>query len=387
MTNLQLVQDANFQIVHEVYDLLTPPDKSSGAFIRNDTGSGTEWLLMKPATTSPLRMLRFTQFKPIYKHGVLSVNHECTLTVTPILVTYDSSAHTYTFVNDMSGKQLYSNGYMDTSTNPATFKTLPVNIPIITKEYTFVYDGSFKSLSHNINDNLDVYFKDLYTTGKLYYNDGTNTYASAKVLNELVMDAVLDPAYNAPNEKLQNSDSGPSSLTSFNCDRMTEVGANNISLSFIWVELTHCTSKAYLIFSIDIRCNTHAYSINTGTLCQSLFDDAPPQNTYNSGGTVTWYGGKYDGLCTYDGNLNIETRALSNNNMVISLCSSYAGNLTGKIFTGENIYQTVNIETFPSSMYFPITIRGTDGTTLSYDILKDIYEQVSIAVDYVYLTY
>ena len=385
MTNLQLVQDANFQIVHEVYDLLTPNEKNSGAFIRVDSGNGSEWLLMKPATTAPLRMLRFTQFKPIYKHGVLSVNHECTLTVTPIVVTYDSSTSSYTFVNDMSGKQLYSNGYMDGT----TFKALPVNIPIISKTTKFVYDGSFKSLSHNINDQLDIYFKDLYTTGKLYFNDGTNTYASDDVLNQIVMNAVLDPAYLPPNDKLQNSDSGPSSLTSFNCDRQSEVGHNNISLSFIWVELKYNTSKAYLIFSIDIICNTHAYSINTGTLCQELFNAPPPANTYTngSGNSVTWYGGKYDGLCTYDGNLNIESRALTNNNMVISLCSSYAGNLTGKIFTGENIYQTVNIETFPSSMYFPITIRGTDGTTLSYDVLKDIYEQVSIAVDYVYLTY
>lgn len=380
MTNLQVIQESNYQIVHEVYDLLSDPVKSSGAFIRNDSSTSSEWLLMKPSSTAPLRMLRFTQFKPIYKHGIQSVNHECIMTIKPILVSYNNSTHVYTNIPIKDGN-VYSSGYENSQ---SIFVEGPISIPIEERVNKFTYDGSFSSLSHNINDQLDMYFKDLYTTGKFYYKDSDNH----SYVSDITFRTIVSNALNSGEYKINKDSDALIALTSFNPDNVSIVNKHNgIAISFIWIPLTYNGNTVYLIFTFDILCNTHAYSVSTGRLCKALFDDAPPANTYGTGTTITWYGGTYDNVCGYDGNLNEEELAVSNNNMLISLCSSFAGNLTGKIFTGENIYQTVNIETFPSSMYFPITIRDKNNNALSYKTLSTIYEQVSVAIDYVYLTY
>ena len=84
MTNLQLVENANFQIVHEVYDLLSDPDNQSMRTITNN--NQTEWLITKPNFTQPLRKMRFSTFRPVYKPGFVNRSYSATLTIKPLVV-------------------------------------------------------------------------------------------------------------------------------------------------------------------------------------------------------------------------------------------------------------------------------------------------------------
>ena len=372
MTNLQLVQDANLQVVHEVYDLLSDENAASGSFILSNNGSGSEWLLIKPATTAPMRMLRFTQFKPIYKHGVINTNHTCTITITPHLLRFNNSDQkieyevTPTVDSHLGGYTLFSNS----STDPDKY----LSIPIKERTTTFTYDGTFASLSHNINDQFDTY---LYVDGSFYfynYNSGSPFFYSNKPSTIISMaEDAFKPGYGMG----VNESTGPASLISFNTDNLDEV-QGGIKCAFVYTKLTHPdhTTYSYLLFwTFDIVCNTHAFSVHMGYLLKNIT------------AVIVYYGQDLDDVVSYEGNMSDEELALTNNNMLISLCSSYAGNLTGKIFTGENIYQTVNIEVFPSSNYFPIQIRDKNNRPLTRDQLAIIYDQISVAVDYVYLTY
>lgn len=368
MTNLQLVQDANFQIVHEVYDLLS----ESNAFTIISQNGNDEWLLNKPSLTAPLRNIRFTQFKPIYKPGISNMTYEATVTIKPLLVSYDSSSHDYT-AQPLSSIQ---NGKL-------VSRKFGIAIPIFDEwDHTFTYNGSFEDMSHNINDAIDIYFNDLYKDGLIEYTDSDNHVWTST-------DTLTNICYNSYSQGLHynNNTNIRYSLISFNSTNLKNEDVNddgsNINLTFIWMELSYSEGTMFLIFALDVDCNNHAFSINSGSLYTKLFENEPP-----SLGVLTGlFGNDNYNCCSYDDNLTTANRALIDSNMLISLCSDYAGNLTGKIFTGENIFQTVTIETFPSSMYFPITIRDKYNNPLPIDLLKSIYDQITLAVDYVYLTY
>ena len=369
MTNLQLVQDANFQVVHEVYDLLS----DSNAFHIISNNGSDEWLLNKPSLTAPLRSIRFTQFKPIYKPGILSGTYTATVSINPLLVTYEAGSpgtYTATPITDIESGKLTSvkNG---------------IGIPIRAQwQHTFMYNGSFEDMSHNINDSIDIYFNDLYKDGYIQYTD-----ASSHVWRS--PDTLTNISYNSYTKGLRyNVNTNIHySLISFNNTNLgnddVDDDGSNIYLTFIWVDLSYEGDSKFLIFALDIDCNNHAFSINSGALFSKFFDQEPPLLEL----LTNLYGADNYNACSYDDNLTTANRALIDSNMLISLCSDYAGNLTSKIFTGENIFQTVTIETFPSSMYFPITIRDKNNKALSVELLRSIYDQITLAVDYVYLTY
>ena len=172
--------------------------------------------------------------------------------------------------------------------------------------------------------------------------------------------------------------------TNLTFDNESDEG-NSIKTTFVWTNfLSGSTPSTYfLVFTFDIDCNNHAFSVNTGDLYKQLLTALPPALA----NTSTSYAADMYAVVSYDDNITARTRALVESNMLISLCSSFAGNLTGKIFTGENLYHIVDIETFPSSMYFPINLRDKNNQTLTVDQLKLVYEQITIGIDYVYLTY
>ena len=371
MTNLQLVEDANLQVVHEVYDLLSDPDREPFQLVKHN--GSDEWLLNKPSLTTPLRAIRFTKFQPIYKHGLIGLTYTASVNIRPIIVKAANSSFTFEHLD--ATHTLTTNSQNDGN---------GLAIPVPNNwEHSFTYDGTFEDLSHNINDTFDIYFKDLYSDGYLIYDANGTKYVSASV-----MKAVTFASYAAGLKSNSANDDNLITPISFNCtnlsiDDVTAQGAN-IQTTFVWFKLTQSSNSVYVIFVFDVDCNSHSFSVGNGELMRQLFIDvdSPPQI-----GESAYYGSDEYRVTFYDDNLTTRTRALLDSNLLISLCSSFAGNLTGKIFTGENIYQTVTIETFPSSMYFPITIRSKNNENLDIETLKQVYDQITLAVDYVYLTY
>ena len=377
MTNLQLVEDANVQIVHEVYDLLSDPNNNSSSFQMITQNGGTEWLLMKPSVTAPLRKLRFSTFKPIYKPGIVGQQYTASVKIKPIVVnnTSHDEVVSYDIINiDGSTNKLYSViGDSDSST---------FQLPFNDWTHEFTYNGSFEDLSHNINDTFDMYFKDFFRDGHIVLKVNTDVYISQYSLRDTSLNA-----YGANNAALKMNDASNVNyaLISFNNTNLTfdneSDEGSSIKTTFVWTHFA--TSNYFLVFTFDIDCNNHAFSVNTGDLYKQLFTAVPPALA----NTSTSYAADTYAVVSYDDNITARTRALVESNMLISLCSSFAGNLTGKIFTGENLYHIVDIETFPSSMYFPINLRDKNNQQLTVDQLKLVYEQITIGIDYVYLTY
>lgn len=365
MTNLQLVENANYQIVHEVYDLLSNPDGQSMTVLRR--GTSNEWLLTKPNFTQPLRKMRFGTFRPIYKPGFINRTFSATMTVKPHIITFDSTQEHNKFVEveiSETNKRLYSK---QKNTDDG------VEIPVSGYQFSFNFDGTFSNLSHEINDFLGNYFSDFYTEGYFYYYDGTNTHESVANLDDIIDDAVVGGA------KVIDTGNGYN-LIYFNTDETQLPTMNSdIKITNIWVKFSD--SNTFLVFTFDLNTNWHSFSVDTGLLFNVLFDrNSLPEHSgaYYVNDIV---------CCNYDDDLTFSTRAVIDSGLTISLCSAYAGNLSSKIFTGENLYHTVDVETFPSSMYFPITIKNKYNEDLSVEELSSVYDQITLGVDYIYLTY
>ena len=362
MTNLQLVENANYQIVHEVYDLLSNPEGQSMTVLNND--NKTEWLLTKPSFTQPLRKMRFSTFRPIYKPGFTNRTHSATMTITPRVVEYDNSKFSEIPLNQDS---LYSESETPTKNE--------IKIPIIPQTFNFNFDGTFENLSHEINDFIGNYFGDLYTEGKICFDHDEKVYRSEASLDAIITKAIDDGAIMTRGDEIFDR-----ALILFNTmNVITPYDESEIKITNIWVRFKD--TNYYLVFTFDLDTNWHSFSIDTGILLSSMF----------SSGELPLHGTSYyfNGLtpCNYDTELSLASVAVMDSGLTISLCSSYAGNLSGKIFTGENLYHTVDIETFPSSMYFPITIKDKNNNVVPIEDLKLVYDQITVGVDYVYLTY
>lgn len=362
MTNLQLVENANYQIVHEVYDLLSDDVNESFQALR--TNGATEWLLTKPNMTAPLRKMRFSTFRPIYKPGFLNRRHVVELTVTPHVVSNDGTNFS---------EIVLDNSHFVVSDGGSNGR---VPIKVQKSEYSFEFDGSFNSLSHNINDFIQTYFADLYVDGYFVFSNGdsSNVETSEKTLKTAFNDAKTNGAHVG---ELIDNYSYP--LIVFNVNDEVIPTFDNILITSIWCKFSNVNH--WLVFTIDVITNYHAFSVDSGLLFSALFSDS---TIYVHDGN--YYVNDIDAV-NYDEDLLFSTRAVVDSGLTISLCSSFAGNLSGKIFTGENLYHTVDIEMFPSTMYFPITIKNKYGVPLDVETLKQVYDQITVGVDYVYLTY
>ena len=360
MTNLQLVENANYQIVHEVYDLLSDDVNESFQALR--TNGSTEWLLTKPNMTAPLRKMRFGTFRPIYKPGFLNRRHVVELTIMPHVINWDGSKFVEIALDDTH--------YVDSIAGANGRVPIRVN----RGEYSFDFDGSFDSLSHNINDFIQTYFADFYSNGNFVFTNGSSTETSEKTLAGTFDDAKTAGAHVG---NLIDNYSYP--LVVFNTNDEVIPTFDNILITCIWSKFA--SVNHYLVFTLDAITNFHAFSIDSGLLYGALFNDTA---SYSHSGN--YYVNDIDAV-NYDEDLLASTRAVVDSGLTISLCSSFAGNLSGKIFTGENLYHTVDIEMFPSTMYFPITIKNKYGVPLDIETLKQVYDQITVGVDYVYLTY
>ena len=363
MTNLQLVENANYQIVHEVYDLLnTGANENFQALTSNGS---TEWLLSKPSMTAPLRKMRFSTFRPIYKPGFLNRRHTVELTITPKIISYDGTNFSEIPIDDTHYviSDAGSNG------------RVPLKVNEI--KYNFDFDGSFNSLSHNINDFIQTYFVDFYSNGNFVFKNGSDTETSVKTLMATFNDAKNGGAHVG---NLIDSYSYP--LLVFNTNDEVIPTYNNILITSIWIDFGgDAAVKHWLVFTMDVITNFHSFSVDSGLLYSALFSD---NTRYSHDGN--YYVNDIDAV-NYDEDLLYSTRATIDSGLTISLCSAFAGNLSGKIFTGENLYHTVDIEMGPSVMYFPLTIKNKDGQPLDIETLRQVYDQITVGVDYVYLTY
>lgn len=363
MTNLQLVENANYQIVHEVYDLLSNPDGQSMTVLNND--NKTEWLLTKPSFTQPLRKMRFSTFRPIYKPGFTNRTHLATMTITPRIIKFDNNKFTEITSND--DVSIYSTDIENGVNN--------VKIKVVPQTFEFNFDGTFEDLSHEINDFIGNYFGDLYFEGKLHFEYNSNTYDSVKTLKKTIEDAIDSGA-----KMTRGEDIFDNSLILFNSDDVEmPVASEDVKITNIWVKFANV--NYFLVFTFDLNTNWHSFSVEMGEFNSSMFSGNVPIHDPDS------YYFNNLAVCNYDAQISVETLAVLDSGLTISLCSSFAGNLSGKIFTGENLYHTVDIETFPSSMYFPINIKDKNNNVVPIDELKQVYDQISVSVDYVYLTY
>lgn len=360
MTNLQLVENANYQIVHEVYDLLS--DDVNESFQTLTSNGNTEWLLTKPNMTAPLRKMRFSTFRPIYKPGFLNRRHIVELSITPHVVDWND--------NKFNEIPLDDTHYVESNSG----SNGRVSIKIQKTQYSFDFDGSFSSLSHNINDFIQTYFADMYVDGNFIFTNGSNTETSEKTLRNTFNDAKSNGAHVG---KLIDNVSFP--LIVFNSNDEVIPTIDNILITCIWSKFG--STNHYLVFTLDVITNYHAFSVDSGLLFSALFKDTAD---YSHSGN--YYVNDIDAV-NYDEDLLASTRAVLDSGLTISLCSSFAGNLSGKIFTGENLYHTVDVEMFPSTMYFPISIKNKYGLPLDIDTLKQVYDQITVGIDYVYLTY